>query len=53
MVSVIKAMNTSNHNANIPVGQLKAGYKTNFIPSYQNTLWPAVICVNPGTPFTY
>lgn len=51
MVSIMKVMKTFNHNANVPVGQLKAG-NTSFIDSYQNTLWPVRISINLATPFT-
>lgn len=49
----IKVINPCNHNANIPEGQPKGGTKTNFIVGYQNTLWPAIICVTLDTPSTY
>lgn len=52
MISIVKAMRTSNHNANVPVGQLKAGNNTSFKDRYQNTLWPARICINLATPVT-
>lgn len=52
MVSIVKAMTTSNHNAKVPVGQLKAGNNTSFRDHYQNTLWPARICINLATPVT-
>lgn len=52
MVSIVKAMKTSNHNANVPVGQLKAGNNSSFRDSYQNTPWPGRICSNLATPVT-
>lgn len=52
-VSIIKTINPYNHNANIPIGQPKGGNKINFIVGYQNTLWPAIICVTLHTPSTY